>query len=258
VQTHQQCIIKCGAWQGADARGDALRFPQPYRERLSSVRVDAIGIGHGFALHLRDHRFPVELINVSQPCRSRPQLRENDPARRFANQKAQFYRSLADSLEQDELEELIDEMTIGQLAGILCEIDSHGRERIEPKEKARERGVPSPDRAAALMLALCKPPQTYEFRSTRDLGKQGAGLEDDDPMTTVQAAAGTRSRAPSPALASRRRGVVRRGRAQLETILREWTDFTLIRGCLRFESVPLRQSVRANRGSIKRGFLSHR
>jgi hypothetical protein len=88
---------------------------------------------------------------------------------------------LADSLEQDELEELIDEMTIGQLAGILCEIDSHGRERIEPKEKARERGVPSPDRAEALMLALCKPPQTYEFRSTRDLGKQEAGLEDDDP-----------------------------------------------------------------------------
>jgi hypothetical protein len=65
---------------------------------------------------------------------------------------------LADALEHDELQGLSDETTIGQLAGILYEIDSHGRLKIEPKERARERGVPSPDRAEALMLALCKPP----------------------------------------------------------------------------------------------------
>ena len=42
--------------------------------------------------------------------------------------------------------------------------------KIESKEKARARGVPSPDRAEALMLALCKPPQRYEYYSIRDLG----------------------------------------------------------------------------------------
>jgi hypothetical protein len=36
---------------------------------------------------------------------------------------------------------------------VLYEIDSRGRIRIEPKEKAKQRGVPSPDRAEALMLA---------------------------------------------------------------------------------------------------------
>jgi len=35
--------------------------------------------------------------------------------------------------------------------------------KIESKEKARDRGVPSPDRAEALMLALCKPPPVYDY-----------------------------------------------------------------------------------------------
>jgi hypothetical protein len=64
---------------------------------------------------------------------------------------------------------LTDERTIGQLAGILYEIDSQGRLRIESKEQARARGFLSPDRAEALMLALCKPPQKFEYFSVRDL-----------------------------------------------------------------------------------------
>jgi len=55
------------------------------------------------------------------------------------------------------------------LSGLLYELDSQGRLKIESKEKARARGVPSPDRAEALMLALCKPPQRYEYYSIRDL-----------------------------------------------------------------------------------------
>ena len=49
------------------------------------------------------------------------------------------------------------------------------RIKIESKEKARERGVPSPDRAEALMLALCKPPQTFEYYSVRDLPYLSSG-----------------------------------------------------------------------------------
>ena len=59
-------------------------------------------------------------------------------------------------------------MTIGQLAGLLCEIDSQGRMKLESKEQARARRVPSPDRAEALMLALCKPRQKYEYYSARN------------------------------------------------------------------------------------------
>jgi hypothetical protein len=59
-------------------------------------------------------------------------------------------------------------VTIGQLVGISYELDSHGRLKIESKESARARGVPSPDRADALMLALCRLPWKIEILTTRD------------------------------------------------------------------------------------------
>lgn len=168
-----------GAWRGEDTRGQVVNFLNEFRSRLSVVRVDSIGVGHNFALHLRDCRFPVDPVNVAIPCESKPQLRQNDPARRFVNLKACYYQALADAFERDQVEGLTDEATIGQLAGLLYEIDSQGRIKIEPKEKARERGVPSPDRADALMLALCKPPQVYEYFSARDLPRRRSGLSEE-------------------------------------------------------------------------------
>jgi hypothetical protein len=61
------------------------------------------------------------------------------------------------------------------MAGILYELDAHGRTRIEPKEKAQARGVPSPDRAEALMLALGEESQCYEFISVRELERPALG-----------------------------------------------------------------------------------
>jgi phage terminase large subunit len=166
---HDFKIVAMGAWRSQDTRGEVVRFLAPYRYRLRSVRVDAAGIGYNFGLHLKDERFPVEMINVGMNCESSPQLGENDPSRRFVNLKAQYYQVLADALERNELEGLKDDLTIGQLAGIIYEVDSHGRTKIESKESARARGIPSPDRADALMLALCKPPLKYEYYSIDDL-----------------------------------------------------------------------------------------
>jgi hypothetical protein len=167
-------IIGMGVWRGEDTRGPVVNFLNQFRSRPSIVRVDAIGIGHNFGLHLRDCRFPVELVNVSLPCESQPQLGENDPTVRFVNLKACFYQALADAFERDQVEGLTDETTIGQLAGLLYEIDSHGRMKLESKEQARARGVRSPDRAEALMLALCKPPQKIECYTARDLPRLNA------------------------------------------------------------------------------------
>lgn len=102
-------------------------------------------------------------------CESNPKLGENDLARRFVNLKAYYYQELADAFERDHIEGLTDEATIGQLAGLLYEVDSQGRMKIESKEQARARGVPSPDRAEALMLALCKPRPEYAYYSVNDL-----------------------------------------------------------------------------------------
>jgi hypothetical protein len=170
-----------GAWRGEDTRGQVVDFLNEFRSRLSLVLVDAIGVGHHFGLHLRDCRFPVELVNVAMPCESKPHLGEDDPARRFVNLKAAFYQALADAFERDQIEGLTDAVTIGQLAGLLYEIDAHGRMKIESKESARQRGVRSPDRAEALMLALCKPPVTYEYFTPRDLNRlrpAGAGISE--------------------------------------------------------------------------------
>ena len=170
-------IIAMGAWRAEDTRGLVVSFLNQFRSRLSVVRVDAIGIGHNFALHLRDCRFPVELINVGMACESKPQWGENDPAQRFVNLKACFYQALADAFERDQIEGLTDEATIGQLAGILSEPDAHGRMKIELKEEARARGIPSPDRAEALMLALGRPPTLIEYYSVRDLPRLRSACE---------------------------------------------------------------------------------
>ena len=170
----------------------SVNFLNRYRSRLSLVRVDAIGIGHNFALHLRDCRFPVELINVAMACESDPQLGENDPAVRFVNLKACFYQTLADALERDQIEGLTDETTIGQLAGLLSEFDAHGRMKLESKEQARARGVRSPDRADALMLALCKPRQKFEYYSVRDLRRWTSGRTDVSNISITEHARGFR------------------------------------------------------------------
>jgi hypothetical protein len=150
-------IIALGFWRGEDTRGHVVRFLEKFRGRLSGVRVDSIGIGHNFELHLRDQGFPVELINVGMACENKPELTDSNPAARFVNLKALYYQTLADLFERNELEGLDDETTMGQLASLIYEIDSQGRIKIESKEKARIRGIASPDRAEALMLALGKP-----------------------------------------------------------------------------------------------------
>jgi hypothetical protein len=69
---------------------------------------------------------------------------------------------------------------MAQLSGILYEIDSQGRIKIESKEKARERGAPSPDRAEALMLALCKAPPEYDYIPARKPRNIETSMDNDD------------------------------------------------------------------------------
>jgi hypothetical protein len=84
---------------------------------------------------------------------------------------------MLDRLVRSQVVGLTDETTIGQLAGLLYELDSQGRTKIESKEKARKRGVPSPDRADALMLALSQPYQKFECYTIRDLPRLRSGAK---------------------------------------------------------------------------------
>ncbi len=135
--TSTKKVLKFGPWRARDTLDEVARFLDPYLQRLTTVRVDAIGIGHNFGLYLKKTGFPVDLVNVAVPCENKPELREQNPNSRFTNEKARFYQNLADGFERDEIDGLTDDETIGQLAGIRYEVDGRGRIKIEPKERAR-------------------------------------------------------------------------------------------------------------------------
>ncbi|MGH2518573.1 MAG: hypothetical protein ACRDF8_02115, partial [Chloroflexota bacterium] len=137
-------------WQGIDARGPVIKAMEPWRALIKRIKVDAIGQGFYFAQHLMDstggnYGNKVVMVNVGIPPRDRE---------KFVNLKAELYWGLRMRVRAGDLAGLSDERTIGQLAGILYKENERGQVLIEPKEQAAKRGVPSPDRAESLMLAL--------------------------------------------------------------------------------------------------------
>ena len=152
------CIVQDGsildllAFGHADPRGEVVSVLRGYGERLALVNVDSIGIGYNFARHLQDLGFPVRDINVS--LASFDTAEESEATKQYASLKAQLYWNLRERFRKGKVRGLTDETTLAQLSTIRHLTDSRGRIAIEPKEKARRRGVKSPDRAEALMLAL--------------------------------------------------------------------------------------------------------
>lgn len=146
-------ILDRGAWADADPRGlvarwlHNLRKTQPYQ--LGVVVVDIVGIGYNFALHLADMGFPVVGFNGGQ--------RPLEPEQ-FANAKAEAYFRLRDAYKAGYISHadgMIDEEKEAQLSAVLYRETSRGLIQVEPKEEARKRGLASPDRAEAEVMAFC-------------------------------------------------------------------------------------------------------
>jgi len=146
-------IIDRAAWADKDPRGAVakwlynLRQKQPWQ--LGTVVVDIVGIGYNFALHLADLKFPVVGFNGG--------LAPMDPEQ-FTNAKAEAYFRLREMYKADyisHLEGTVDEETEAQLSAVLYRETSRGLIQVEPKEEARKRGLMSPDRAEAEVMAFC-------------------------------------------------------------------------------------------------------
>jgi hypothetical protein len=138
-------ILEQGFWADADPRGRVVHFLNKWRSRLEAVNVDAIGVGYNFGLHLRDLKFPVELINVGGNSSKRE---------RFLNLKAESFWSLRERFQAGQVKGLDDELTLSQLALIRYKPNARGQIVIESKEGLHRRGVKSPDRADSVMLAF--------------------------------------------------------------------------------------------------------
>jgi phage terminase large subunit len=145
-------IVLLQAWVGQDPRGDVLSALMPFKGRLQTVNVDSVGIGYYMAKHLKDQGVQVREVNVGEKARD---------AEKYANLKAELYWGLRARAQEGDLAGLTDERAIAQLAGIRYGHNSRGQIVIESKDEARKRGVKSPDRAEALMLAFAEMEPTY-------------------------------------------------------------------------------------------------
>lgn len=138
----------------------AIHAAQGTREPVR-VKIDAIGVGWGVAGLLEEwgeegrHHAEIVAVNVSQAAYDRE---------RFANQRAEMWWTAREALQPDEdgyqdLALEVDHTTMMQLAAPSYRANSSGRLQIESKAEMSKRGIGSPDRAEALLLALFEPPR---------------------------------------------------------------------------------------------------
>lgn len=132
-------------WVHEDPRGELLATLRPFLPRLEELSVDSAGIGYYLGRWLEDQGVPVRMVNVGESARDKEQ---------FANLKAELYWGLRMRYSAGEIDGVTDPVTMAQLVTVQYEINSRGKVQIESKEDARKRGVKSPDRAEALMLAF--------------------------------------------------------------------------------------------------------
>ena len=128
------------------------------------VKIDVIGVGWGVRSVLDrwkdEKRHSSEIIPVSVGERA-------GDAAKFGNQRAEMWWNCRQLLQPQRTEEGVtqeirlnlDRKTLAQLSTPTYKSDSSGRIVIEKKTEMKRRGMNSPDRAEAVLLALYTPPR---------------------------------------------------------------------------------------------------
>lgn len=139
----------------AEAKHRERQIQEPVR-----VKVDAIGVGWGVVSILQkwrdEQRHSAVVIGVNVAERSRD-------AERFSNQRAEMWWNMRTLVQTDndnpdpQLKLNLDQKTLAQLASPVYKSDSAGRIQIESKKDMKRRGLNSPDRAEAVLLAVFEP-----------------------------------------------------------------------------------------------------
>lgn len=118
----------------------------------TSVKVDKIGIGKGIydrSIELAQEKVldaPFVGVSVGEQARD---------AETFANLKAELWWGVRERFESGEVDlDPLDEDTAAELVSLRYKRTSAGKILIESKDDAKRRGVPSPNRAEAVMLAF--------------------------------------------------------------------------------------------------------
>ena len=114
----------------------------------AQVYVDEIGVGAGVVDRLRELGHPVRGVNVAHKARQEGL---------YVNLRAEGYWTLRQRFMSGSISIPADSQLAGELAALRYGFDSQGRLRMEGKDEMRKRGLPSPDKADALMLAFLAP-----------------------------------------------------------------------------------------------------
>ena len=109
------------------------------------VNVDVIGVGAGLVDRLNEQGIRVCGVNVAEKPRRDPSC---------ANRRAEGYQSLARRFQERRIRIPRDAELIAELVTLRYQYDSRGRLLIQSKDNMRRRGIASPDKADALMLAF--------------------------------------------------------------------------------------------------------
>ena len=134
--------------------------------KVTSMKVDVIGVGGGVYDRMRELGHPVHAFNSSEKARN---------PRKFKNRRAEAYWAVRSMLENDLLDlDGEDEELISQLGSIKWKIDSAGRIQIESKEEMAKRGISSPDLADAVVMAL-EPSPMRDFKEGKVKAKTLTG-----------------------------------------------------------------------------------
>ena len=140
IQTfHQMDTMQLVRWIKA-----AIRESNP-----AYVCVDEIGVGAGVVDRLREEGHPVRGINVAKRAHQ---------SGLFANLRAEGYWRLRELFSAGRIRIPPDNQLMGELAAMRYGYDRQNRILVESKDSMRDRKLPSPDKADALMLAFLDPP----------------------------------------------------------------------------------------------------
>lgn len=119
------------------------------------VKVDDIGIGRGVLDRAKELKEPFIGINVGEAA--------DDPDE-FVNRRAELWWRVRERFESGAIDiDASDDDLAAELVSLRYKRTSSGKIQIESKEEAKRRGIPSPNRADALMLACAK--AKYKLRT---------------------------------------------------------------------------------------------
>lgn len=114
--------------------------------KVDEIRVDGVGIGGGVV----DQLSASGIETIDMQAGGEP---DGADAHLFANARAQWFWGLRTRFENEDIDlDPADEDLAAQLGSIRYKFDSKGRILIESKADMKKRGLPSPDRADAIML----------------------------------------------------------------------------------------------------------